>query len=1001
MLLRAPAAGDLDQFRNAYYYDDEEKKLYVHCSDGLPATSHCIEGTVRHDYGLILKQAKHVRVEGLVIQGHFIDQRSGHGFGLSMQGTEGCVIRDCAFLNNAGGATFNYGCKGDVVRDCLFAGNNDPLYGELAQLYFSSGTKDASALNNVVLDAETHGVRFYNGAEDCTAIGNIIKNARIGLYFKSTKGARVARGNVAVGCSYFNFGTGENPGPMEVRQNTFREPSWWNKNNCPEPDASNLIFGGEKSPDPLFCDPDHLDYRLQADSPFRGKGENGADPGAFPFKGDVFFVGPQGNDANDGLCVARAWRSLAHACGRAKAGDTVYLLPGQHEGPLRPAQSGHADRPILFRGRGKDVQAEVAAAGDQAACDLSGRAFVTVENVRFTGAAPLIAQGARPAGPVTLRNCVVLASSGPALRAAAGSDLTVDRCLLSADGGPALESQGVVSLVVTNTALLSTGKPALQMDGTPAGRAFLEYNLYFTRGGAPLLAVDGKGYADIGAWRKESGLDAFSLAGDPRLHDQRAGSLRSDSPLIGAGQYGRHIGPGEAAGATAQPTIADLRLCQATPTTASFTWWTPQTSSALWRSTAGWWVAPPQLSKIRYGETEEMKAEVFSYGDLYHRVTLFDLKPGTEYFYQVELVREGVQAARASFRTPAAEAWKPARRTLYVSPSGGDANDGLSPKTAWRTIAKAGEEALAGDTIKVADGVYQETFAPVATGVEGAPIVFMSEAMNAAVMDGSNCHRPSAVGLHHKAHVVVDGFVFRFFAPKNLGRRAGYDYAQALMWGCRNITVQNCLFFGPGKYGQAGIMKWNRDIVWKNNVIMSFESGLSVRENDGLTLLNNTFYVPLIGNMNVGDSRFVMKNNLFFGQDEQKYSGAKLEAPRNAQVDYNAFGFNANDKRRYIGGRGAILPDDGGAAGLAGWRDAKAGNDSHSIEATPEEVAFAKAPTINTWNPEYAKFWLPYVTGKATATLALFDLPADSRLNTAGEGGGPIGARSRRLPLPE
>ena len=43
--------------------NDAAKMLYVHPSDGLPASAHSIEATVRHDYGLILQKARYVHIE--------------------------------------------------------------------------------------------------------------------------------------------------------------------------------------------------------------------------------------------------------------------------------------------------------------------------------------------------------------------------------------------------------------------------------------------------------------------------------------------------------------------------------------------------------------------------------------------------------------------------------------------------------------------------------------------------------------------------------------------------------------------------------------------------------------------------------------------------------------------------------------------------------------------------------------------------------------------------
>ena len=993
MLIRAPALVDMDQFRNTYFYDVKTKMLYVHCTDGLLASTHCIEGTTRHDYGMLVEKAKYIHIEGLGFQGHFIDKRSGHGFGLCMRTASHCEIRNCTFFNNAGGACFVYGCTDNVVRDCLFVGNTDPLYGELAQLYFSSKSTRCKAVNNVVLDAETHGIRFYGRAVDCTAIGNIIRKARIGLYFKATSGTRIAKNNVAVDCSYVNFGTGTNTGPMIVQNNTFQDPNWWSKNNVAKPDATNLIFRGEKAPDPKFCDPAHLDFRLQADSPYRSKGLKGAAPGAFKYTGNVYFVGPKGDDKNDGLCVARAWKTLKHACARVKAGGTVYLLPGVYNESLDPRHSGEPGRPIVFRGRGRGRRAVVRT--QHRACFIRNCSWVEIEDLSIEGGWGVdveFERNARP-GPVTLRGCAIRGTNGPAVKSVNTSSLTIDGCALAAPGGS--ECLGGRSLRITNSVLTSgTANPALVIDA-PRDGVFLDYNAYKSGGGPFVRHTARRQFADLASWRKASGQDSHSIVGGLGIAD---GVLAPDSPLIGAGQFGRHIGPFEVAGAKVEPTIADLKVRQVTPATACLTWWTPQTSSALYRSTSGWSVPPPELSAIRFGATKAMKQRVVSYGDLYNRVTLFDLKPDTEYFYQVELVKEGVKTKVATFRTPAANAWQLERRKLYVSSKGDGANDGLSRGTAWRTIAEASEEARAGDTIVVADGVYYETFFPVATGVKGAPIVLMSENLNGAIFDGSNCHRPSAIAIHQKAHVVVDGFVFRFYAPKVLGRRAAMDYGQVLLWGARNFTLQNCMQYGPGKYGQAAVMRWSRDVTWHNNVVMSFSGGIMGREMKSLRIVNNTFYMPLITNINMGASPFVMKNNLFYGQSEQKYKVYMMLAPRNANVDYNAYGFNANDKERYIGGYGVWLPK-GNPNGLAGWRDAKAGNDKHSFEVEPKDVKFAAAPAINAYHKKFRAFWTPFRNAQKVATLALFDLAETGPLHTKGENGTHIGARSQRMPL--
>ena len=113
-------------------------------------------------------------------------------------------------------------------------------------------------------------------------------------------------------------------------------------------------------------------------------------------------------------------------------------------------------------------------------------------------------------------------------------------------------------------------------------------------------------------------------------------------------------------------------------------------------------------------------------------------------------------------------------------------------------------------------------------------------------------------------------------------------------------------------------------------------------------------------------------------------------------MDYNAYGFHANDPYRRIGRQRAGQPVDPRhpkGEGLRAWQEF-AHCDPHSLQLEAGEVKFAQAPTVNTWDPRFWKFWGPYRTGEKVPTLALFDLPADSPLNHAGENGAPIGARS-------
>lgn len=69
-----------------------------------------------------------------------------------------------------------------------------------------------------------------------------------------------------------------------------------------------------------------------------------------------------------------------------------------------------------------------------------------------------------------------------------------------------------------------------------------------------------------------------------------------------------------------------------------------------------------------------------------------------------------------------------AGRTLYVSPSGNDANSGLSDALAWKTLQKAANTVVAGDTVVVRAGTYRGFNAyGKSSGTASAPIAFAAD----------------------------------------------------------------------------------------------------------------------------------------------------------------------------------------------------------------------------------------------------------------------------------
>jgi len=287
MLQPAPAIEDMDQFRGSYFYDGKKRQIYVHCSDGLAPDKHSLKTTVLPGYIFLLKKAKHVIIKDLTFCGSYpeIPRYAGWGVPLRAMGTTNLIIDNCAFFFNCGGVSISSRSLNSSVKNCLFSNNQADGYGEIAQLIFSGNSVNNLAENNIIFDGNNHGLRFYSGAKNCTAIGNIIVNDRIGLYFKASRGKRLAERNVVVNCKVTNYSDLMGGRPIKDLYNTFASPS-----NVFDPNKSNLIFSKKLAP--KFCDPDSLDFRLQGDSSFIGKGPDGKTPGAYQYKKNVFFVSP-------------------------------------------------------------------------------------------------------------------------------------------------------------------------------------------------------------------------------------------------------------------------------------------------------------------------------------------------------------------------------------------------------------------------------------------------------------------------------------------------------------------------------------------------------------------------------------------------------------------------------------------------------------------------------------------------------------------------------------
>ncbi|MBC8011839.1 MAG: hypothetical protein H7067_17265, partial [Burkholderiales bacterium] len=75
---------------------------------------------------------------------------------------------------------------------------------------------------------------------------------------------------------------------------------------------------------------------------------------------------------------------------------------------------------------------------------------------------------------------------------------------------------------------------------------------------------------------------------------------------------------------------------------------------------------------------------------------------------------------------------------IYVAPSGDDTNGNGSFATPYRTIQRAANTAVAGDTVYIRAGVYRETITPAASGTAGARITYRNYASESVTVSGAD-----------------------------------------------------------------------------------------------------------------------------------------------------------------------------------------------------------------------------------------------------------------------
>ena len=152
-------------------------------------------------------------------------------------------------------------------------------------------------------------------------------------------------------------------------------------------------------------------------------------------------------------------------------------------------------------------------------------------------------------------------------------------------------------------------------------------------------------------------------------------------------------------------------------------------------------------------------------------------------------------------------------KAFYVAPNGDDSNPGTLERP-WRTIQKAADTLLAGDTVYLRQGIYAEHVRPKNSGQPGKEIAYLSFPGERVILDGQDVLLPDDLSglfeIANQSYIRVRGMHLI-----NSGPFA--DNAAILILASDHITVENNTTFNTAS---SGIGVWgSSEIVIAGNTV--------------------------------------------------------------------------------------------------------------------------------------------------------------------------------------
>jgi parallel beta-helix repeat protein len=180
-------------------------------------------------------------------------------------------------------------------------------------------------------------------------------------------------------------------------------------------------------------------------------------------------------------------------------------------------------------------------------------------------------------------------------------------------------------------------------------------------------------------------------------------------------------------------------------------------------------------------------------------------------------------------------------KTYYVSGTGNDANRGLDPKAAFRTLQKAANLVQAGDTVYVMNGTYERTDSQreIMTLFEkrGRPDAWISFKAYPGAKPIVRSQNSYAVNILGSSYVAIEGLTFE----------GAYDRLTLAAARQRQGNMEDPIASNNGigvqpSWRNGKISRYADHIVIRDNTISKFGSAISVGKSDYVTVENNRVF---------------------------------------------------------------------------------------------------------------------------------------------------------------